>query len=210
MLVGLLLALAHTPPVSDAANAGESDLGLRSGGPMRGHTSAPVTLIEYSDFTCGYCSKFFRETWPRLQSKYVETGKVRFLYRDYPRSDRGAGLDAALAARCAGEQHQYWAMHDFLFASGGRVSAADVQRQAKALRLNVGDFTACLKDDRRTEAVFEDRAEGSALGFRGTPGFILVLTEHPERQAAIMIPGAFPFEVFEEHIERLLKTAVPK
>ena len=68
---------------------------------MRGKADAPVTLIEYSDFTCGYCLKFFKETWPKIQARYVDTGKVRFLYKDYPRADQGPGVTAALAARCS-------------------------------------------------------------------------------------------------------------
>ena len=82
---------------------------------VRGQANAPLTLIEYSDFTCGYCLKFFKRTWPRIQARYVDTGKVRFVYRDFPRGDQGPGLDAAVAARCAGAQGQYWAMHDRLF-----------------------------------------------------------------------------------------------
>ncbi|MFO0766031.1 MAG: thioredoxin domain-containing protein [Nitrospiraceae bacterium] len=83
---------------------------------VRGSAEAPLTIVEYSDFTCGYCLKFFKETWPRLQAKYVDTGKVRFLYKDYPRADQGPGVAAALAARCAGDQGAYWPMHDRLFA----------------------------------------------------------------------------------------------
>src|SRR5207245_10467243 len=60
-------------------------------GRIRGSADAAITLIEYSDFTCGYCAKFFKETWPRLQAKYIDTGKVRLVYRDYPRSDDGVG-----------------------------------------------------------------------------------------------------------------------
>ena len=77
-----------------------SDLLARADDRVRGDPQAPVTLIEYSDFTCGFCLKFFRETWPRLRADYIETGKVRFLYRDFPRGFQGPGLDAAVAARC--------------------------------------------------------------------------------------------------------------
>ena len=79
-------------------------------GRIRGRVDAPLTLIEYSDFTCGYCVKFFKETLPRLQAKYIETGKVRFVYRDYPRADQGVAVEAAVAARCAGAQGRYWSM----------------------------------------------------------------------------------------------------
>jgi protein-disulfide isomerase len=73
-------------------------------GRVQGKPDAPLTLIEYSDFTCGYCLKFFKETLPKLQATYIDTGKVRFVYRDYPRADRGVGVEAAVAARCAGAQ----------------------------------------------------------------------------------------------------------
>jgi protein-disulfide isomerase len=173
---------------------------------MRGQANAPVTLIEYSDFTCGYCVKFFKETWPRLQARYVETGKVRFLYRDFPRSDQGPGFDAALAARCAGAQGKYWAMHDRLFGEGGRLATTIYARHAAAIGLDAAAFAQCVKDGRYAQAIFEDRQEANRWGFRGTPGFILYRTnsEPSEKEPAIAIPGAFPFEMFAEEIDRLL------
>ena len=167
----------------------------------------PITLVEYSDFTCGFCLKFFRETWPRIQAKYVETGKVRFLYRDYPRADRGPGLDAALAARCAGDQGQYWPMHDRLFSAGGRLDAAALHGHAKAIGLDPSRFSRCLQDARHTKSIFQDREQGVSLGFRGTPGFLLLRTDGGPKDPALVIPGAFPFDIFEEQIERMLTNA---
>lgn len=176
---------------------------------VRGNSDAPVTLIEYSDFTCGYCLKFFRETWPRIQAKYVETGKVRFVYRDYPRADQGPGVDAAIAARCAGDQGRYWAMHDRLFADGGRLDATTFDRHAKALGLDTASFSACMRDGRHVDSIFHDRQEGARWGFRGTPGFVLMPTGRGG-DTAVMIPGAFPYQVFEEEIERLLARVRPR
>ena len=108
-VIGMAVAFCFAfllSPVGAKEDAGQAD------NRMRGQANAPVTLIEYSDFTCGYCLKFFRETWPRIQARYVDTGKVKFLYRDYPRADQGPGLDAAMAARCAGVQGKYWPMQD--------------------------------------------------------------------------------------------------
>lgn len=170
---------------------------------LRGNPSAPVTLIEYSDFTCGYCQKFFLETWPKIQSKYIDTGKVRFLYRDFPRASQGPGVNAAIAARCAGDQGKYWAMHDRLY--GGRLDLADFQRHATAIGLDLSTFTKCYQDSRHTEAIFQDKDEGTYLGFRGTPGFVLMLTRRSSNESPLLIPGAFPFDVFEEEIDRLLK-----
>lgn len=193
---GLLL---WAVPVS-AATSGETDLR------MRGQANAPVTLIEYSDFTCGFCLKFFKQTWPRIQARYVDTGKVRFVYRDFPRGDQGTGLDAATAARCAGEQGQYWAMHDRLFSEGGQLDKQVYRRHAATLSLDQTAFERCMSDGRFTKAIFEDRQEANQWGFHGTPGFILVrtATEPTEKEPAVAIPGAFPFEMFAEEIDRLL------
>jgi protein-disulfide isomerase len=174
----------------------------------RGNPRAPVTLIEYSDFTCGYCKKFFFETWPQIHTKYVETGKLRFLYRDYPRASQGPGFDAAVAARCAGDQGRYWPMHDRLF--GGRLDQAEFQRHAKTIGLDLVVFTKCLREAPHTDDIFRDKDEGIDLGFRGTPGFLVLRTEGTAKEPAVAIPGAFPFEVFDEQIDRLLKLAARK
>lgn len=189
----------------EAAGMGE----VRDDGRIRGRVDAPVTLIEYSDFTCGYCLKFFRDTWPVLQAKYVETGKLRFVYRDYPRADRGVGVEAAVAARCAGAQGRYWAMHDRLFGEGGRLDSGAFRSYAKAIGLDQVAFAQCFDERRYLESVFQDRQEANRWGFHGTPGFILMHTVGgaTEKEPAVAIPGAFPFEEFAEEIERLLRSA---
>jgi len=189
----------------EAAGMGE----VRDDGRIRGRVDAPVTLIEYSDFTCGYCLKFFRDTWPVLQAKYVETGKLRFVYRDYPRADRGVGVEAALAARCAGAQGRYWAMHDRLFGEGGRLDSGAFRSYAKAIGLDQVAFAQCFDERRYLESVFQDRQEANRWGFHGTPGFILMHTVGgaTEKEPAVAIPGAFPFKDFAEEIERLLRSA---
>ncbi len=199
-------ALAGLLFLGGAAWAGEA---AETEGRARGQATAPVTLIEYSDFTCGYCLKFFRETWPRLQAQYVESGKLRFLYRDYPRADRGPGLDAAVAARCGGAQGKYWAMHDRLFAAGGRLEKAVFMQQAAAIGLDQPAFERCLKEGKYLASIFDDKQEATRWGFRGTPGFILMHTVGgaTDKEPAIAIPGAFPFEMFAEEIDRLLASA---
>jgi protein-disulfide isomerase len=183
---------------------------VRDDGRSRGNPKAPVTLIEYSDFTCGYCVKFFRETWPRLQAKYVEPGLVRFVYRDFPRGFQGAGLQAAVAARCAGEQGRYWPMHDRLFSGERALAPAEFDRYANAVGLSLQPFSSCVREGRHVNAILRDRDEGVAMGFRGTPGFVIVRTDAPPDEPAVTIPGAFPFEVFDEHIQRLLTAAKGK
>ena len=188
------------------------DFLVRDDGRTRGNAEAPITLVEYSDFTCGFCLKFFQETWPRIQEKYIETGRVRFLYRDFPRALQGPGVDAAVAARCAGDQGRYWQMHDRLFTNGGRLDEAAFQRHAKEIGLDQRLFLKCLEEAHHKGPVFQDRSEGVSLVFRGTPGFVLLRTktEQQEKEPPIVIPGAFPFEVFEEQIDRILGTSDAK
>lgn len=171
---------------------------------VRGNARAPLTLLEYSDFTCGYCEKFFEETWPILFSEYIDTGKMRLVYRDFPRALSGPSVDTALAARCAGEQGQYWAMHDRLFSSSDKFSPAELRQQADALKLDAKRFASCFEASRYTTDIFKDRIEGGQLGARGTPYFILYATENP--QEAVVLPGAMPYEMFKEEIDKLLQT----
>lgn len=195
LLLGVLLLTA-----SGAAGTIEDD------GRIRGRADAPLTLIEYSDYTCGYCLKFFKETLPKLQATYIDTGKVKFVYRDYPRADRGVGVEAAVAARCAGAQGQYWAMHDRLFGEGGRLDSGVFKGFAKSLNLDQNQFGKCFDERRHLESIFQDRQEANRWGFHGTPGFILMQTVGgpTEKVPAIAIPGAFPFDAFAEEIDRML------
>jgi protein-disulfide isomerase len=197
----LLLALVQ---LAEAGGVAVTDDGR-----IRGRADAPITLLEYSDFTCGYCGKFFRETWPRLLSKYIETGKVRFVYRDYPRSDQGVGVEAAVAARCAGAQGQYWPMHDRLFSERGRLDSGSFKGYAKVIGLDETAFAKCFNDREYLESIFRDRQEANRWGFHGTPGFILMRTVGgpTEKEPAVAIPGAVPFEDFAEEIDRMLATA---
>ena len=171
---------------------------------VRGDPKAPITMLEYSDFTCGFCEKFFHETFPQLLSEYIETGKVRFVYRDFPRSPGGPALHSSQAARCAGQQNAYWPMHDRLFNSHRQFSMDQLKGYAKELGLNTDKFTQCLDNNDFVTDIFKDRMEGGSLGIRGTPAFVLFPTNVPDNPDLILIPGAFPFETFKEQIDKLL------
>jgi protein-disulfide isomerase len=198
--VAALLLLFITQPAQAGAGSVTDD------GRIRGSADAPITLIEYSDFTCGYCAKFFQETLPRLQAAYIDTGKVRFVYRDYPRADRGVGVDAAVATRCAGAQGRYWQMHDRLFSERSRLDSGLFKGYAKAMGLDQAVFAKCFDERQYLESIFQDRQEATRWGFHGTPGFILIRTVGgpTEKEPAVAIPGAVPFSEFAEEIDRML------
>ncbi|HEX6531014.1 MAG TPA: thioredoxin domain-containing protein [Nitrospira sp.] len=198
LLLGFVLAATGA--------SGAETASLTDDARSQGKTDAPLTLIEYSDFTCGYCLKFFKETLPKLQAQYIDSGKIKFVYRDYPRADRGVGVEAAVAARCAGAQGRYWAMHDRLFGEGSKLESASFKTAAKSLGLDQAEFGKCFDERRHLESIFQDRREANRWGFHGTPGFILMQTVGgpTEQIPAVAIPGAFPFEAFAEEIDRML------
>ena len=170
---------------------------------VRGDPKAPITLVEYSDFTCHFCKKFFHDTFPKLLSEYIETGKVRFVYRDFPRG-LGSPLRAADAARCAGEQDAYWPMHDRLFNSDGQFSPENLNQFATELKLTQEQFSQCLENHKYFPDIEKDLKDAGSLGIRGTPAFVLFPTQVPDDPNLILIPGAFPYETFKEEIDKLL------
>ena len=179
---------------------------------VRGDPNAPITLLEYSDFTCHFCKKFFHDTFPKLLSEYIETGKVRFVYRDFPRG-LGSPLRAADAARCAGEQEAYWPMHDRLFNSDGQFSPENLNKFATELQLKPAQFSQCVEEHKYFSDIEKDLKDAGSLGIRGTPAFVLFPTNAPNDPNLILIPGAFPYETFKEEIDKLLNlqsTSDPK
>lgn len=205
--LGWVLGLSLSCLTSASTAENPTDILRRSTDMVRGNPEAPVTLLEYSDFTCGFCKKFFLETWPRLLARYVESGHVRFVYRDFPRSPNGPALKAAQAARCAGDQQAYWQMHDRLFSSDLRFDSTALQDHARAIGLDLQQFVQCLNSEQHIVAIYRDRLEGGNLGIRGTPAFLLFLTADPRASTIVHIPGALPFDVFEQEIDKLLSAA---
>jgi len=198
-MIGLACLLALGPSGAEAATEGEALLEAleRGPGPSKGSPDAPVAIVEFSDFQCGYCRKFWQETLPRIEEKYIRTGKVRFVYRHLAILG-AASVQAAMAAECAHEQGKFWPYHDKLFAGAGLLAftAGNLKRYAEELRLAPARFNACLDTEQPREKVERETMVGRAIGMTGTPGFLI------NRGRLI---GAQPFEAFEEIIEGLLK-----
>ncbi len=202
--LAFLLAMLTWGMLTLVAQAKAPEFLIQEDDVVRGDPKAPITILEYSDFTCGYCEKFFHETFPQLLTEYIETGKVRFVYRDFPRAPGGPALHSAQAARCAGQQDAYWPMHDRLFNSGGQLGLEQLKGYAKELGLKADKFAQCLDTNEYVTDIFKDRMEGGTLGIRGTPAFVLFPTNVSDDPNLILIPGAFPFETFKEQIDKLL------
>ena len=168
-------------------------------GQPKGSEMAPVRIEEFSDFQCSYCGKFSRETLPRLIETYVDTGKVRWVFRHFAILGPGSKA-AAEASVCAGAQGQFWPYHDRLYAVQGRrgFNRENLLRIAQELHLDVADFTDCVETGRFSAQVQAETDAAVALGLQGTPGFII---------NGRSMAGALPFEWFQSVIEEALAAA---
>jgi protein-disulfide isomerase len=177
-----------------------------AGNPMLGKPDAPLTLIEFSDYQCPFCRRYFQTTLPALKTEYIDTGKVRYVFRDFP-LDRihPQARKAAEAAHCAGDQGKYWEMHDLLFQDQQALDLDQLKKYARDLQLDPTAFDTCLEQGKYTAEVQQDYDEGVAAGVRGTPGFFLGKTGADDTIRGTLITGAQPLSVFRQAIEGLLR-----
>jgi protein-disulfide isomerase len=179
------------------------------GDPIKGEKNATVTLVEFSDYQCPFCARHVRETLPPLEREYIATGKVKYVFRNFPiASIHPLAFKAHEAANCSGEQEKYWEMHDRLFANSKALGAKDLSQHAQALALDLAKFQACLDSGKHAGKIGSDLAEGQKAGVQGTPTFFLGLTEPNDTQitAVKIIRGAQPYTAFKQAIETLLST----
>jgi len=169
-----------------------------------GNPDAPVTIIEFSDFQCPFCRKFYKETLPQIKKEYLQTGKAKFVYRDFPLTQIHPGATpAAEGAECAKEQGKFWEMHDAIFdeqekQGSGTVqfTADDVKKWAANIGLNTSKFNQCLDSGKYKQEVEKDFADGSAAGVNGTPATFI---------NGQLVSGAQPFTAFKVIIDEELK-----
>ena len=158
--------------------------------PARGPLSAPVTIIEFSDYQCPFCARV-EDAVDRILENYQ--GKVRFVFRDFPSPQIHAyAMKAAEAAACANEQGKFWEYHDALYADQSKLAVPELLATAGRLGLDGGTFQRCLQSDKFTSEVNKDMEDGIKAGVNGTPSFFI---------NGILIAGAQRYEKFAEVID---------
>jgi protein-disulfide isomerase len=163
--------------------------------PIKGPKDALVTIVQFSDFQCPFCSRV-EPTIDQVMKEYA--GKVRVAWRNLPLPFHNNAKPAAIAAEAAHQQGKFWQMHEILFKHQQALSAADLEKYAQEIGLNVTKFKAALADKKTAERVEADAAMGNKIGARGTPAFFI--NGH-------FLSGAQPFERFKSVIDEELKKA---
>ena len=187
------------PPPPDAFSPATAD-----DDPVLGNPDARVTLIEFSDFQCPFCRKLWRETLPEIKKNYIDTGKAKLVYRDFPLSSiHPAAQSAAEAGECADDQGKFWQMHDKIYSEQDKqgqgtvqFSVSDIKKWAGQIGLSMSEFNNCLDSQKYKAEVEKDTSDGQVSGITGTPGTFVDGT---------LIKGAVSYAVFSQAIEEALK-----
>jgi protein-disulfide isomerase len=179
--------------------------------PVLGNADAPVTIVEFSDYECPFCKRHYDQTHSQLVTNYVDTGKVKIVFRDLPLSFHDPmATTEAIAANCAREQGgdaAYWKMHDEMFtrttSNGSGLTKDQLNQFAAAQGLNETNFKACVDSDKFKEEVSKDLADAGAAGASGTPSF--VIGKSGSEVSGKLIVGAQPYAAFQAEIDALLQ-----
>jgi protein-disulfide isomerase len=195
-------AAAATAPAVPPSDKVKMSVG--AGWYAMGRDDAPVTMVEFTDYQCPFCRRFEADSFAQLKKEYIDTGKVRFVSRDLPLDFHPNAPAAAMAARCAGDQHKFWEMRDaMMLDTATDLGPAAILKYGERTNLNMTAFSTCLSDKKYTEAIQKDTADAGTLGISGTPSFVIGKTAKDEI-AGVRIVGAVPYAVFDSTIKDLL------
>jgi protein-disulfide isomerase len=186
------------PPPSDPVSL--------DGAVVRGVRTAPVALLEFSEFQCPFCGDFARDTEPKILSTYVDTGRVLFAFRHFPLENiHPNALGASRAAECANRVGSFWPAHDLLFQNQNALDDEGLESMGKRLGLDVTAFNKC-RESEGAARVAQDEAIGNALGIRSTPTLFLgkVLADGRVKVLKRLV-GAQPFRSLSAALDQLLK-----
>ena len=174
---------------------------MQNGSPLLGDANAKITIVEFGDYQCTYCHLFHENTKDALLQQYVNTGKVNFVFRDFPLNGPDSVL-AAEAAYCAGDQDKYWQYHDELYKNWagektGWVNQKSLDKFATTVGLDLDKFDKCISDKKYDQKVTDNYNFGQKIGIDGTPSFIIFGGKDITK-----IVGAQPISVFEQALSK--------
>ena len=173
--------------------------------PILGDSNAPLTLVEFGDYQCTFCKKFFHETEESIVTNYVKTGKVKMLFKDFIVVDEDS-VNAANAAHCANDQKMFWQYHSTLYNNWdgegtGWASSEQLHQFAVTLGLDMNEFSECISQSKWKDLVLSSHADGRTLGVDATPTFFII----DENNEVLKIVGSQRYDVFQEVFDSLLE-----
>ena len=177
--------------------------------PIIGNPDAPITIIEFSDFQCPFCARFHTQTLPSIFDEYIDQGKVKLVFRDFPLQNHPNAVPAAVAAECANDQGKFKEMHDVLFDNQNQWNKQEIggalslfSQYATEMQLEKETFDSCLTGGKYIEEIQKDRQQGVDYGVSGTPGFFI----GNDQIGYVELRGVQPFESFKKIIDAQLDT----
>ena len=178
---------------------------LANGSPILGDSDAPVTLVEFGDYQCHFCNIFFHSTEDNILKNYVETGKVRMIFKDYNIIGPDS-VNASNGAHCANDQGLFWEYHDILYSNwtgenNGWASSKNLEKFAQEIGLDMETWSDCMTNGIHSKTILASNDDAKDLGITGTPAFFVI---GPDGKTT-RIAGAQPFEVFENIFEAEIK-----
>ena len=194
-------------PAADAVPTTPIDISKE---PFKGAANAKVALIEYSDFECPFCARYGKDTYPQLLKEYVDTGKIKYVWRDLPLDFHKRAFKAAEAAHCAGEQGRFWEMHDKLFENSKNLAPEELPKFAQAVQIDSALFQQCLDSGRYSSDIKKDITDANGVGITGTPSFLIgVVQPNGTVRVTRKLVGAKSFGEFKAALDALLTSPAP-
>lgn len=201
VVITIIAVIYMSSPHDNKSNDLTPQMLVQNGSPMLGDPNAKITIVEFGDYQCTYCHLFHQNTKDALLQQYVDTGKVNFVFRDYPLNGPDS-VFAADAAYCAGDQGKYWQYHDELYKNWGGEKTGWVNQKsldtfATTVGLDLNAFDKCLSDKKYEQKVLDNQKFGNSIGIDGTPSFVVFNSKDITK-----IVGAQPLSVFQQVIDK--------
>lgn len=200
------LVMEPTPTIQQTGPAEiTSDTFFANGSPILGNPNAPVTLVEFGDYQCHFCNVFFHSTEEDILKNYVETGKVKIIFKDYNIIGPDS-VNASNGAHCANDQGLFWEYHDILYSNwtgenNGWASSKNLEKFAQEIGLDMETWSDCMTNGIHSKTILASNDDAKVLGLTGTPAFFVI---GPDNKVT-KLSGAQPLEIFEKTFDEILE-----
>ena len=181
---------------------------IKPGAYSIGRADAPLTLVEYTDYQCPFCRQFHIAAFEEIKKNYIDTGKLRYVSRNFPLDMHENAPRAAQAALCAADQGKFWEMRHVMIVNASQLQPQNITTYATDLKLDVDKLNACITSGKYRAEVDQNMAEGRAAGVSGTPSFVVGRTDK-DAVDGVRIVGAQPYAAFDSRLKELLAKVPP-